>query len=232
MNVIIIDDDAISRELLKICVERTENLKLVGSFNDVREAMSALKEDKSIDLILLDIEMPEINGIDFLNTFKQAPHVIVISSKKDYAADAFNNDVIDYIVKPVSYDRFLKAVKKVETYSGNASSQFDMNGSASFIFVRHKGRLQRVAIDDIEFAEANADYVNIVTSKEKYIVHSSMKNIEAKFPARKFVRAHRSFIVNIDKANTVEENTLFLADKTIPIGRLYKEHLLNRLNLI
>ncbi|MGZ3921712.1 MAG: LytR/AlgR family response regulator transcription factor, partial [Bacteroidia bacterium] len=83
MNVIIVDDDSVSRELLKICVERTENLKLVGSFESVREAMSALKEDKSIDLILLDIEMPEINGIEFLNTFKEAPYVIVISSKKD-----------------------------------------------------------------------------------------------------------------------------------------------------
>ncbi|MGZ3904038.1 MAG: LytR/AlgR family response regulator transcription factor, partial [Bacteroidia bacterium] len=127
---------------------------------------------------------------------------------------------------------FLKAVKKVQAHAGNSANQYDGSCATNFIFVRHKGRLQRVAIDDIEFAEANADYVNIVTSKEKYIVHSSMKNIEAKFPARKFVRAHRSFIVNIDKANTVEENTLFLADKSIPIGRLYKEHLLNRLNLI
>ncbi|MGZ3864299.1 MAG: LytR/AlgR family response regulator transcription factor [Bacteroidia bacterium] len=232
MNVIIVDDDPISRELLKICVDRTENLKLVGSFDGIRDAMSALQEDKSIDLILLDIEMPEISGVEFLNTFKEAPHVIVISSKKDYAADAFNNDVIDYIVKPVNYDRFLRAVKKVQSYAGNAAMLYNGNGTTDFIFVRHKGRLQRVAIDDIEFAEANADYVNIVTSREKYIVHSSMKNIEAKFPAKKFVRAHRSFIVNIDKANTVEENTLFLADKSIPIGRLYKEHLLNRLNLI
>ena len=105
-------------------------------------------------------------------------------------------------------------------------------GGSNFIFVRHKGRLQRVSMDDIEYAEANADYVNIVTQKEKYVVHSSMKNIEAKFPSKKFVRAHRSFIVNIDKANTVEENTLFLGEKSIPIGRLYKEQLLNRLNLI
>jgi two-component system LytT family response regulator len=231
MNVIIVDDDPISRELLKICIERTESLKLVGSFQGVREAMAALKEDKNIDLILLDIEMPEISGIDFLNTLKDAPDVVVISSKKDYAVDAYNNDVIDYIVKPVNYDRFLKAINKVQGHTAETAS--NRNGhDTDFIFVRHKGRLQRVSMDDIEYAEANADYVNIVTQKERYVVHSSMKNIEAKFPSRKFVRAHRSFIINIDKANTIEENTLLLGDKSIPIGRLYKEQLLNRLNLI
>jgi two-component system, LytTR family, response regulator len=231
MNVIIVDDDPISRELLKICIDRTDgNLKLVGSYNGVREAMAALKEEKNIDLILLDIEMPEINGIEFLNTFNEAPHVIVISSKKDYAADAFNNDVIDYIVKPVNYDRFIKAVKKVQGTPTLSRSYHE--GGSNFIFVRHKGRLQRVSMDDIEYAEANADYVNIVTNNEKYVVHSSMKNIETKFPSNKFVRAHRSFIVNIEKANTIEENTLYLGDKGIPIGRLYKEQLLNKLNLI
>lgn len=230
MNVIIVDDDPISRELLKICVERTDDLKLVGSYTGIREAMAVLKGGKNIDLILLDIEMPEINGVDFLNTFKETPRVIVISSKKDYAVEAYDNNVIDYIVKPVNYDRFLKAVKKLQGYTGHSASY---DGGSDFIFVRHKGRLQKVAMDDIEYAEANADYVNIVTSKEKYIIHSSMKNIESKFPSRKFVRAHRSFIVNIDKANTVEENTLFLVDdKSIPIGRLYKEQLLQRLNLI
>ena len=120
MNVIIVDDDPISRELLKICVERTDNLKLVGSYAGVREAMAVLKEEKNIDLILLDIEMPEISGVDFLNTFKEAPHVIVVSSKKDYAVEAYNNDVIDYIVKPINYDRFLKAIKKVSSHqAGN-----------------------------------------------------------------------------------------------------------------
>jgi two-component system, LytTR family, response regulator len=232
MNIIIVDDDPISRELLKICIDRTEgNLKLVGSYSGIRDAMAALKEEKNIDLILLDIEMPEINGIDFLNTFKEAPQVIVISSKKDYAADAFNNDVVDYIVKPVNYDRFIKAVKKVQAVP-TVSHLHHHGGGADFIFVRHKGRLQRVAMNDIEYAEANADYVNIVTNNEKYVVHSSMKNIEAKFPSNKFVRAHRSFIVNIEKANTIEENTLYLGDKGIPIGRLYKEQLLNKLNLI
>ncbi|HWY38747.1 MAG TPA: LytTR family DNA-binding domain-containing protein [Bacteroidia bacterium] len=230
MNTIIVDDDPISRELLKICVDRTESLKLVGSYDGVREAMSVLKEGKSVDLILLDIEMPEINGIDFLNTFKQMPHVIVISSKKDYAVDAFDNNVIDYIVKPINYDRFLRAIKKVEGHS--VGPGYCSGESSDFIFVRHKNRLQRVSIEDIEYVEANADYVNIVTKDTKYVVHSSMKNIESRFPAKNFVRAHRSFIVNIDKANTIEENTLYLGEKGIPIGRLYKENLLQRLNFI
>jgi DNA-binding LytR/AlgR family response regulator len=191
--------------------------------------MAVLKENKNIDLILLDVEMPEISGMEFLNTFKETPSVIVISGKKEYAVEAFDNNVVDYIVKPVKYERFQKAIQKVRS----ANDHLVLNEPVSdFIFVRHKNRLQRVAINDIEYAEANADYVNIVTNDFKYIVHSSMKNIEAKFPARKFVRVHRSFIANLDKAVTVEENTLYLGEKGIPIGRLYKEQLLQRLNLL
>lgn len=230
MNVIIVDDDPISRELLKICVDRTDSLKLVGSYNGAREAMAALKEGKQVDLILLDIEMPEISGIDFLNTCQETPDVIVISSKKDYALEAYDNHVIDYIVKPVNYERFLKAIKKVTGYRGVTS--FDNNNS-DFIFVRHKNQLQKISVNDIEYVEANADYVNIVTQSTKYVVHSSMKNIEVKFPSKKFVRVHRSFIANLDKAIAVEENSLhLLGDKAIPIGRLYKESLLQRLNLL
>lgn len=229
MNVIIVDDDPISLELLKICVDRTESLKHIGSYTSVREAMAVLKENKQVDLILLDVEMPEISGMEFLNTFKETPSVIVISGKKEYAVEAFDNNVVDYIVKPVKYERFQKAIQKVHSLNG----RLVLNEPVSdFIFVRHKNRLQRVAINDIEYAEANADYVNIVTNDFKYIVHSSMKNIEAKFPARKFVRVHRSFIANLDKAVTVEENTLYLGEKGIPIGRLYKEQLLQRLNLL
>jgi len=229
MNAIIIDDDPVARELLKICVERTDFLNLVGSYAGIKEAMAVLKEDKNIDLILLDVEMPGINGIDFLNTFKEVPNVIIISSKKDYAADAYDNNVVDYIVKPINYERFLKAVKKVQAVKDTI--QFDSNDS-EFIFVRHKGRLQKVPITDIEYAEANADYVNIVTGDAKYVVHSSMKNIVAKFPSRKFVRVHRGYIVNLEKVKTLEENTLYLTTTGVPIGRLYKEHLLKRLNTI
>ena len=226
MNVIIVDDDPISRELLKICIDRTDSLNLVGSYGSAREAITALNEGKHIDLILLDIEMPEINGLDLLNALKEKTHVIVISSKKEYAVDAFDNNVVDYIVKPVNYERFLKAIKKVEGFKE------EHQNSGDFIFVRHKGRLQKVPINDIEYAEANADYVNIVTHDNKYAVHSSMKNIEVKFPSDKFVRVHRSFIANLDKANSVEENTLYLGEKGIPIGRLYKEQLLKKLNLL
>lgn len=231
MNVIIVDDDSVSRELLKICVERTENLNLVASCTSIPEVMNVLKDEKHIDLILLDIEMPGISGMDFLHTFKDIPEVVIISSKKDYAADAFENNVTDYIVKPVTYDRFMKAINKVR----NSENSFKLDtDDTDFIFVRHKNRLQRVAISDIDYTEANADYVNLVAGETKYVIHSSMKNIEAKLPSRKFVRVHRSFIVNLAKVKTVEENTLYMSTKglTIPIGRLYKEQLMQRLNLV
>lgn len=231
MNVIIVDDDAVSRELLKICIDRTDDLNLIASCENVRDTIAVLKEEKHIDLILLDVEMPDINGIDFLSTFKDIPRVIIISSKKDYAADAFDNNVTDYIVKPVTYDRFIKAINKARQQENTYSLDSE---NADFIFVRHKNRLQKVAINDIEYTEANADYVNLVAGDAKYVIHSSMKNIEARLPAKKFVRVHRSFIVNLSKVKTVEENTLYMSTKglTIPIGRLYKEHLMQRLNLV
>jgi DNA-binding LytR/AlgR family response regulator len=231
MNVIIVDDDSVSRELLKICVERTENLHLVATCTSIPEVMNVLKEEKNVDLILLDIEMPGISGMDFLNTFKDIPEVVIISSKKDYAAEAFENNVTDYIVKPVTYERFLKAINKVNNSENSLKVDSE---NADFIFVRHKNRLQRVAINEIDYTEANADYVNLVAGEMKYVIHSSMKNIEAKLPSRQFVRVHRSFIVNLSKVKTVEENTLYMSTKglTIPIGRLYKEQLMNRLNLV
>ena len=231
MKVIIVDDDSVSRELLKICVDRTNGLNLVATCSNIRETMAVLKEERNIGLILLDVEMPEISGIDFLNTFKDIPQVIIISGKKDYAADAFDNNVTDYIVKPLNYDRFLRAINKAR----NAENNFRVDSEdADFIFVRHKNRLQKVFINDIDYAEANADYVNLVAGDAKYVIHSSMKNIEARLPSKKFLRAHRSFIVNLTKIKTVEENTLYMSVKglTLPIGRLYKEHLLQRLNLV
>ena len=231
MNVLIIDDDSVSRELLKICVERTPHLHLAGSVATIREALTVLKDEKDIDLILLDIEMPEISGLDFLNTVKDIPQVIIISNKKDYAADAFEHNVTDYIVKPVTYERFLRAINKARQADGNF--QVDAE-NADFIFVRHKNKLHKVSISDIDYTEANADYVNLVAGDAKYVIHSSMKNIESKLPSRKFVRVHRSFIVNLNKVKTVEENTLYMSTKglTIPIGRLYKEQLMQRLNLV
>ncbi len=231
MKVIIVDDDSVSRELLKICVERNDHLELVASCTNVREAMTVLKEEKDVDLILLDVEMPEISGLDFLHTVKDIPQVIIVSSKKDYAAAAFDNNVTDYIVKPVTYERFEKAINKARQCESNFSVDTE---NADFIFVRHKNRLQKVPINDIEYTEANADYVNVVSTDAKYVIHSSMKNIEAKLPSRKFVRVHRSFIVNLNKVKTVEENTLYMTTKglTIPIGRLYKEQLMRRLNLV
>lgn len=229
MNVIVVDDDSVSRELIKICVDRTDFLNLVGSYSGIREAMAALNIEKNIDLILLDVEMPEISGIDLLNTFKEIPQVIIISSKKDYAAEAYDHNVADYIVKPINYERFLKAVKKVQ--SANSSFQID-HKEADFVFVRHKGRLQKVSISDIDYVEANADYVNIITPETKYVVHSSMKNIQTKFPSKKFARVHRAYIVNLEKVKTIEENTLYLGVHALPIGRLYKENLLQQLNLV
>lgn len=231
MNVIIVDDDSVTRELLKICVERTANLYLAASCASIREAMAVLKEEKNIDLILLDIEMPEISGLDFLHTFKDIPQVIIISNKKDYAAEAFDHDVTDYIVKPVTYDRFVKAINKAHKISNSFNQDTE---NADFIFVRHKTRLHRVSINDIDYTEANADYVNLVAGDTKYTIHSSMKNIESKLPSRKFVRVHRSFIVNLNKVKSLEENTLYMSTKglTIPIGRLYKEQLIQRLNLV
>ena len=233
MNCIIIDDDSFVRKITEDFVKKNESLTLLHSLSSAVEANNVLNSNENIDLIFLDIEMPEMTGIDFLNSLSSLPQVIIVSSKEKYALDAFEYDVTDYLLKPFTYSRFCKAVNKVlERQEKNR-----MHAKGEEIFIKHNSSLVKLKYAEILWIEAMENYVIINTFSEKYMIHFTMRAIEEKLPPKQFLRVHRSFIVNIGSIHSIEDNSIYIKtnDKTknsIPIGKSYKDKLLGELNVI
>ncbi|MBN2348194.1 MAG: response regulator transcription factor [Bacteroidales bacterium] len=231
MNCIIIDDDLMSRKIIEEFVSRTEQLNLINSFENAVDAINAFTEDEDIDLIFLDIEMPEMSGIDFLETLQNPPQIIIISSKDKYALDAFNYDVVDYLLKPISYSRFFKAINKANIRFKNKVDPKDHE-----IFIKKNSALVRLKYEDILWVEALENYVIFNTFTDKYTIHFTMKAIEQKLPSNRFTRVHRSYIVNTSSINVIEDNSIVIktkeGPKSLPIGKSYKDKLMGDINLM
>lgn len=225
LKCIIIDDDPISREVLKTCVSKTPFLKLMGSYTNAMEGKIAL-DKKDIDLIFLDVEMPEMSGLEFLETFKNVPQVIMVTSEKKYAFEAFKHDVTDYISKPIDYPRFLKAAERAMYYEENLVQG---NGEEDFVFLKVDGSMIKVRNSTIEYVEAMGDYVKVVTSEKNYVVHSTMKAFVAKLPEDDFLRIHKSYILNVNKVEEVVESYAIGEYFNLPISRSNKKQLMQRI---
>jgi DNA-binding LytR/AlgR family response regulator len=233
MNCMILDDDDLSRRILEEFINKTEGLVLKHSCSDPVQGINILKKDDSVNLIFLDIEMPEMSGMDFLDSLLTQPQVIIFSSKGKYAVDSYNYDVTDYLLKPVSYKRFLQSVDKVEKRTRDATT--DQSGGNE-IFIKKNSTLVRLKYDEILWIEALENYVIFNTYKDKYTIHFTMKAIEQKLPPKKFTRVHRSYIVNTSRIEVIEDNSVIVkteeTSKSIPIGKSYKEKLMKDINLI
>ncbi|MBN2481336.1 MAG: response regulator transcription factor [Bacteroidales bacterium] len=231
MNCIIIDDDLMSRKIIEEFISRTDQLRLLASYENAVDAINAFGSDEDIDLIFLDIEMPEMSGIDFLETLTNPPQIIIISSKDKYALDAFNYDVTDYLLKPISYSRFFKSINKA-----NVRFKNKVDSKENEIFIKKNSALVRLKYEDILWVEALENYVIFNTFNEKFTIHFTMKAVENKLPSSKFSRVHRSFIVNTSRINVIEDNSILIkvhdGSKSIPIGKSYKDNLLKDINLI
>ncbi|KIA91630.1 transcriptional regulator [Pedobacter kyungheensis] len=231
MNCLIVDDHAIARRTVSHLLQIEPSLKLVAECENASEAYRNLAVHK-IDLLLLDIEMPGISGIELVKGLGEArPLIIFISAKKDHAAEAFDLNVVDFITKPITPDRFLKAITKAkEVY--NSSNLFLGNKQDDFVFIRDAGVIRRIRLDEINYLEAQGDYVKIYQNEKTYAVHSSLKSIEEKLPAKIFIRVHRSFIVNIGRVDTVEGNTLIMHKNFVPVSDAYKAALNKRMQIL
>ena len=231
MNCIIIDDDLMSRRIIEEFVNRTDQLHLLSSYENAVDAINAFNSEEDIDLIFLDIEMPEMSGIDFMETLANPPQIIIISSKDKYALDAFNYDVTDYLLKPISYSRFFKAVNKA-----NVRFKNKVDTKEDEIFIKKNSALVRLKYEEILWVEALENYVIFNTFGEKYTIHFTMKAIEQKLPSNRFTRVHRSYIVNTRSINVIEDNSVIIktheGSKSIPIGKSYKDKLMGDINLI
>lgn len=225
----IVEDDKISRTIIETLIERTTFLNLKGSFSSGHEASLWLNQN-SVDLLFLDIEMPDMSGFDLLRTLPSKPDVIVISGSTDYAVDAFNLAITDYLVKPIKdYTRFLAAVNKVLVKKAAAPGK---SAEDSGVFIKVDSLLLKIDLNDILWVEAFGDYIKFQTNEKVYTVYSTLKNIEEKLDTKKFVRVHRSFIVNISKIENIDPSNLIIAKKIIPVSASYKEHLLNKIRIL
>lgn len=233
MNCIIIEDYEESRKLVEIFVQKTRMLNLVGSFESAVEAINNHDPSLTVDLVLLDIELPEMSGMEYLRTLQTNPVVIILSAQEKYALEAYEYDVTDYILKPVTYARFYKAISKAYT---RWKKDRNVQKSKDEIFIRKGSSLVRFSFQDILWIEALENYVLLNTQREKLTVHFTMKAIMDKLPPDFFQQVHRSYIVNLNKIQLIKNNNLFITEgpeaKRIPIGKSYKEQLLASLNLM
>jgi len=227
MKAIIVDDDFMSLNNLDYLCEKISDLEVVGKFDNALDAIDFLKT-QAVDVIFLDIEMPEFSGIDFVKNVKNLPQIIFTTAKSEYAMEAFEYEAIDYIQKPVTLPRLQKAVRRIS----NQDQQHEVL-STEYIFIKVDGRLVRIMLKDILFIETLGDYIVFFTvDKQKYIVHSTLKAMDSKLIHPDFVKVHRSYIVNISKIVDIEESNLVIADKVIPISRSHKSQLLNKIKTI
>ncbi len=217
-----------SRKALELLVKRVDDLSLVAVCKDAVEASNVLRTDK-IDLVFLDVEMPDMTGIELIKSMTHKPEIVLVTSKDNYAVEAFEYDVADYIVKPASYERFLKAHDRVKTRLATDAEQTMDHDS---VFVKIDSQLVKVKTSDILWIEALGDYANINTETNKFVVHSTMKGMENKLSKAQFLRVHRSYIVRLEKIKSIEETIIIIGKKLIPIGDSYRSVLMKRLNML
>lgn len=228
MRCAIVDDDDLSIRLITEYINQTDDLNLVGTFSSAIKASNALSRE-SVDLIFLDVEMPDMTGLELIKSLDKKPQIILITSKKDYAIEAFEYQVADYLLKPISYSRFLKAANKArELFEVKQKSA----STPKQLYIKEDSVLVNVSLNDIVWIEALGDYVTIHLTDKKHTVLTTMKSMDSKLPAEEFMRVHRSFIVRVDKINNLDGNMLVVGKKLIPIGKSYRKTLMDRLNIV
>lgn len=227
LKCIIVEDELMARMALQRLCEQHDSLSLIAVFENVKDALLFLSKEP-VDLIWLDVEMPGLSGFDLLKSLSSMPQVIMTTSKVEYAFEAYQYQVTDYIQKPITQPRFKIAVEKVLDLNTRKTAA---SPERSEIYVKTDGRYIRLSYNDILYVENLGDYVKIFTKKQSYVVHTTMKYLEEKL-GNSFLRVHRSYIVHLDKIVDIEENTLVIEDKVIPISRANKPELMNKLNML
>lgn len=230
LKCLVVDDEEFAREVVKQFISRTEGLTLWKECDNAEDTFVLLRDGKA-DLVFLDVEMPGMSGIDLVKTLEVVPPIIMITSRQEYAVDAFEYGLTDYLVKPINYPRFLKAVDKAQNRTQNTQSVERSQGEED-IYVKSDGKIVRLKLDSILFIEALSDYVIINTASRKLIVHSTMKGMESKLPSSDFARVHRSYIINIKKIDEIQDTSVLMPDKIIPIGASYRNRFLEKLNVL
>jgi DNA-binding LytR/AlgR family response regulator len=229
INCIIIDDEPLARKGLKEYIADVDFLHLSGEFDNPLRATELLGRGE-VQLIFLDIQMPKISGLEFFKTLKQAPPVIFTTAYPQYALDGFELNALDYLVKPISFERFLKAALRAkEYYEVRQKNELDATAPGEYVFIKADNKLVRIAFDEILFAEALQNYVVIHTREKKYITYLTFKSVEEYLPTSRFIRVHKSYIVAAPKIDSIEGNDIRIGAHHIPISRNLKDDVMEKL---
>ncbi|QYJ67555.1 LytR/AlgR family response regulator transcription factor [Flavobacterium litorale] len=245
MNCIIIDDEGMARAIIAQMIAKDPSLTLIEEFSSAIDAIKYLNgNSENIDLIFLDIHMPGFTGFDFIQTIKNPPAVILITSDKNFAIEAFEYDcIVDYLVKPLTEERFLKAVRKAHNKKQEAATATSTTAAttvqneppsdtANEFYVNIDRRLIKIDIPSINLVQAKGDYIQIKTETKNYTVHSTLKKIEDKLPTSLFLKVHRTYIINIKKIIDIEDNSVLIDKDVIPVSRANRPELMKRLNML
>jgi DNA-binding LytR/AlgR family response regulator len=224
---IIVEDLQTAADFLRKFCERSGLIEVQAHFLNAEDALTYLSENL-VDLIFLDVEMPGATGFELMDRLVYTPQVILTTSKTEYAYDAFQYNVTDYLKKPFAYQRFLEALQKVQV----KKEEEDSSSERDHIFIKSDGKLIRLKNDDILFIESMGDYVKFVTAEKKYITHNTIKNLETKVDPLRFMKVHRSYIVNLSRIDDIQENSLYIKGTMIPISKAHKARVMQKLNIV
>lgn len=237
----IIDDEEINRLTLEHYISLTSSLQLVESMDDALQGLNYFRAGNRVDVLFLDVQMPQLNGLDLLRILPDPPIVILTTAHEDFAVDAFDLRVTDYLVKPFDYARFSRAVQRallqhatpVAAVAAAAPAATLLSPPDNDLFVKVNSKMVRINFDDVLYIEALSDYVVIVTEKQKYIVYTTMKSLDARLPFDHFVRVHRSYILNLRRIEAIEDGAAVVpGGQHVPIGKSYQEAFFGKLNRI
>lgn len=228
---LVVDDDPMSRALIEEYVDRHDALELAAACSDAVQASNRLQQ-KDVDLIFLDVEMPQMSGLELAKDVGKETRIILISGKPEYAVAAFDIEVVDYLLKPVSYARFLRSVRRALHDSEAGHAEIGASEASGYVFVKSDGKLVKVHLDSIQWIEAQGDYVLIYENGRRIMMHSTMNKLSEKLPSNSFSRVHRSYIVRLDCIDDIEDSNLVIGRTVIPIGASYRQEFMNRLETL
>jgi two-component system LytT family response regulator len=226
ISCLIVDDEPIARSGMLEYIEQVEFLHAVASCKNAVEASTAL-ENHHVDLVFLDIQMPKITGIDFLKNLQNPPLVVITTAFPEYAIEGYELNILDYLLKPISFERFFKAAVKAQSYL-NFRIKHDVTATDTYFFIKSNQKLEKIFIADILYIEALSNYVILHTKNKKHIVYMSFKGIESQLPDNLFLKIHKSFIVALNAIQTIDSNEVVLADHVLPMSKSFRSSVMDR----
>lgn len=228
---LIVDDEPLARDVIRRYIDQIPSLQVVGEFGNAIDATLYLQKN-TVDMIFLDIHMPQLSGTDFVRSLRVIPKIIFTTAHKEYAHEGFELDVVDYLLKPIRFDRFLRAVNKAFPKLGNetditsGSTAHGMKFALPFIYVKVDRKMVKIMLDDILYIESDKDYLKVFTTNAMIMTRQTISSVEAMLSENKFFRIHRSFIVSLDKIKSFSKETVEIGNNELPIGKLYRNSFL------